>query len=101
MTSTHSLIHAFIVKVLGMDGEKERDPGRGEAQSIRNGERERHEETRRSMKFMRGVGWSVSGVARSHRESNRNRILISSGNQTRADVNYVVHNSVSWKCWIL
>jgi hypothetical protein len=36
MTSTYSLIlHAFIVTVLGMDGEKERDPGRGEAQSIR------------------------------------------------------------------
>ena len=36
MTFTYSLIlHAFIVTVLGMDGEKERDPGRGEAQSIR------------------------------------------------------------------
>ena len=34
-TSTHILIHAFIVTAIGMNGEKERDPGRGEAQSIR------------------------------------------------------------------
>jgi hypothetical protein len=83
MTFTYSLIlHAFIVTVLGMDGEKERDPGRGEAQSIRNGERERHEETQRSMWFMHDIGWYASGVARSHRESNRNRTLISSGSRT-------------------
>ena len=59
MTSTYSLIHAFMVTVLGMDGEKERDPGRGEAQSFRNGERERNEEMHRSMRFMHDDGWMM------------------------------------------
>ena len=83
------------------DGKKERDPGRGDVQIIRSGERERHEEIRRSMGVMHDIGWSASGAARSHRDLNHNRTLILSGSQTRADVNYVVHASASWKRWIL